>query len=407
MNTTIPGLINSEYVRSAFPVLSRVNYLNVGTYGIVPDPALAEFNRLQSEFEIYGVASSGETHRTSEAARGKIANLIHADIKEIAFTRNATDGINIVLAGIDWQPGDEVITTDEEHEAMIHPLLYLQRRKGIKFHRITTSPDPQTILDQLENLKSPRTKLVAMSLVSCETGTRLPAVEISSWAGEKDILTLLDGAQASGAFPIDVKHIGCDFYTSNGHKWLSAPKGTGFFFIRNDKLDSIYPAFVGAGSLEKADIDTGTAELWDSALRFEFGTRSWAVSAGLKASLDWFEQLGWENVYEHIESLSSYLKERIERSPVMESITPQSFDESSGLTTFIVKGFDAGEISKKIRESKSIHVARYPTLQRHPDFQRAFQQPRRYRQTRRSGGNCRFLISGCHFQNFKGQHLRY
>src|SRR5436305_5947367 len=129
MTSNPPGLLQDERVRAAFPVLKDVVYLNVGTYGIMPEPALAEFLALQSEFERRGVASDHKFGRRSEETRQRIAALIGAAPEEIAFTRNATDGINLVLAGIDWQAGDEVITTDEEHEAMNHPLLYLHQRK--------------------------------------------------------------------------------------------------------------------------------------------------------------------------------------------------------------------------------------------------------------------------------------
>jgi len=360
MQPRIAGLLYPEPIRKAFPVLDQVTYLNVGTYGIMPEPAISEFVRLQSEFETCGVASQGEMHRTSEVSREMVAGLVNAGTDEIAFTRNASDGINLVLAGIDWKPGDEVITTNEEHEAMIHPLLYLQKRIGIKFHPLPVSADPSVMIERIEQVMNARTRLIAMSLVSCETGTRLPAKSISEWSKTHNILSLFDGAQASGAIPVDVSQIGCNFYSSNGHKWLSGPKGTGFFYIRKESLDSIYPAFVGAGSLQKADIATGEVELQNSARRFEYGTRSWAVTAGLKYSLDWFTQLGWENVYKHIEILVGYLKDRIKESPVLESITPEDFEASSGLTSFTIKEHQAGEVSKRIREDWKIHVRVIP-----------------------------------------------
>ena len=136
-----------------------------------------------------------------EATRKRIAALIGAEADEIAFTRNATDGINLVLAGIDWQPGDELIITDEEHEAVNHPSLYLKKTKGIVVKRLPVSPQDDVMLARLEEAVTDRTRLLIMSLVSCETGTRLPAKAISAWAAERGILTLFDGAQVSGALP--------------------------------------------------------------------------------------------------------------------------------------------------------------------------------------------------------------
>ncbi len=360
MISITPTLLHESRVRQAFPVLNEVYYLNVGTYGIMPDPALAEFQAMQAEFERRGVASNHTFGRKAEETRQRIAALIGAQAEEIAFTRNATDGINLVLAGIDWQPGDEVITTNEEHEAMMHPLLYLQRTRGIKVRLLAVSPLAEEMIPRLEEAVNERTRLVAMSLVTCETGTRLPAQAISRWAAQRELLSLFDGAQASGVFPVDVGEIGCDFYTSNGHKWLSGPKGTGFFYGRREQLVKLNPAHVGAGSLERVDISSGTAEPFLTGQRFEFGTRAWPVYAGLGCSLDWFESLGWEKVYGHIAALSGYLKQAILARPYLRLLSPLAFEASSGLVTFVLEGHAAGEVSTVLRQQYRMYVRVIP-----------------------------------------------
>ena len=124
---------------------------------------------------------------------------------------------------------------------MNHPLLYLQRTKKISIKRVEVSPQPEIMLERIEQAWTKKTRLVAVSYITCETGTRLPAQTISEWASQKKILSLFDGAQASGAFPVNVREIGCDFYASNGHKWLCGPKGTGFFYGMKEKLQSLIP----------------------------------------------------------------------------------------------------------------------------------------------------------------------
>ncbi len=354
------ALLEEERVRQAFPVLNDVIYLNIGTYGIMPDPALACFQEIQAEFERRGVASKGTFGRKTEETRQRVASMIGAQADEIAFTRNATDGINLTLAGIDWKPGDEMITTDEEHEAMMHPSMYLQHTKGIKVKMLPVSPRPEVMIEELEQAVSRKTRLVAMSFVTCETGTRLPAQAISRWADEHGLLCLFDGAQASGAFPVNVKEIGCDFYASNGHKWLCGPKGTGFFYCKGEKLCLLSPAHVGAGSLKQVDIHTGLAEPFLTGQRFEFGTRAWALQAGLGCSLDWFDGLGWEKVYAHIASLNDYLKECILQRPFLKLLSPRAFEDSSGLTSFVVEGCKAGEVSTKLRERWKMYTRVIP-----------------------------------------------
>jgi len=360
MPTEVPGLLN-EQVRDAYPVLKEVVYLNVGTYGIMPASALAEFQAMQADFEARGVASGGQWGKKTEGTRERLAQLIGAEsAEEIAFTRNATDGINLVLAGLDWKPGDEVITTEEEHEAMNHPLAYLHTTKGLVFKRLVVSPVAEVMIERLNAAYSDRTRLVAVSFVTCETGTRLPVKAICQWAAEHQLLSLLDGAQVSGAIKIDVRDIGCDYYTSNGHKWLSGPKGTGFFYGRKDKLDLLSPAHVGAGSLVNVDVAAGFAEPFHTGQRFEFGTRAWAGQAGLGAALDWFDELGWDHVYQHIAALSDYLKARVQERPYLRLLTPLAFEQSSGLTAFEILDHNAGEVATTLRETKHVYTRVVP-----------------------------------------------
>lgn len=352
--------MNIETIRAAFPILNDAVYLNVGTYGLMPEPALMIYLGAAAEFERAGVASTGKVGEKVEETRRRIAGLLGTTPAQIAFTRNATDGINLVLAGLAWQPGDEVITTDEEHEALIHPLLYLQRQKGIRVHRVPVSPHPEHMAKHLDAVFNPRTRLVAMSHITCETGTRLPVREICRWASERACLTLFDGAQAVGAFAVDVDELGCDFYTSNGHKWLGGPKGSGIFWSRADRIAGLIPAHVGAGSLEHVDLLDGTANPWPSALRFEFGTRAHYMGAGLGASLDWLEGLGWSNVEAHISALSDTLKEYIEARPYLHLLTPLPFAQSSGLTTFQVADHNAGQLLAQLREQHRIYLRHIP-----------------------------------------------
>lgn len=351
-------------VRESFPVLKEVTYLNVGTYGIMPEPALTKFMAIQQNFEQGGLASRGAKINAwsgTEDTRRRIAELIGATPDEIAFNRNATDGINFVLSGIDWKPGDEVVTTVQEHEAINHPLLYLQKTKGIKVRFVEVSPEPEVMIERLKKVVNSKTRLIGMSYVTCETGTRLPAKEICQWASENILLlTLFDGAQASGAMPIKVRELGCDFYASNGHKWLCGPKGTGFFYGKLEKIDQLSPAHIGAGSLERADLATGDAEVWPNSKRFEFGTRAWGLTAGLGCSLDWYESLGWENVYDYIVSLTGYFKERLLEKPFLKLLTPLEFEKSSGLTSFVFEGRSAHEISKILRENWRFNVRVVP-----------------------------------------------
>jgi selenocysteine lyase/cysteine desulfurase len=209
---------------------------------------------------------------------------------------------------------------------------------------------------------SARTRLVAFSHVTCETGTRLPAHEMCVWASERGILSLLDTAQSLGAIPIDVGAIGCDFLTGNGHKWLHGPKGTGLLYARSGLMDRLIPAHVGAGSLEHADAHTGAAEPWATGARFEFGTRSWALASGWKESLLWLTNLDMSRIGGHISATAGYACERIAALPSATLLTPSGECARAGLVSFRCDGVDAGLLGRRLREEASVvsrHVPRH------------------------------------------------
>lgn len=357
---TTTSLDNHKTVRAAFPGLSAGAYLNTGTYGIMPEPALSIFLDLLGEYERFGLLSTSGLHQKAAATREAVAALLGTTASQIAFTGNATDGTNLVLAGLDWEAGDEVITTDEEHEAIVHPLLYLQCTKGIVVHRVQVSPDPAVMQQRCEDVLSDRTRLLAFSHVTCESGTRLPAAALCAWASDHDVLTLVDGAQSLGVVPTDVGQIGCDFYTGNGHKWLCGPKGTGIFYASPERLEALSPAHVGAGTLEVADVDACHAIPWTTGRRFEFGTRATALYAGLGESLTWLASLGWEAITTYTARLSAELKQRVQARPYLHLLTPEPFDYAAGLTTFVMDGWQAGELSGELMRRAKIRVRVIP-----------------------------------------------
>lgn len=349
-------VFDAEYIQSQFPATAEVRYLNTGTYGLMPEKAISRLIDAICALERRGVACTYDYHGTETKVREQIAKLWNSDPAEVAFSRNATDGTNFVLAGLDWEPGDEIITTDEEHPSLQHPLLYLQKTKGIKVVFLPISPDPAVMTARLNEAKTAKTRMVAMSHVPCETGTRLPVKAICAWARENGVHSLIDGAQSFGAMKIDVRDIGCDYFSSNGHKWMCGPKGTGVMYARKDRLVELKPAHVGAGSLEKADPVTGEAEPFQSGMRFEFGSRAYPLIAGLGASLDWLEELGFDNIFMHIERLGDYAKARLLEIDCCEMLTPLPYAESSGLVSFRFTGHDSNDLATRLREKYKIHT---------------------------------------------------
>ena len=342
-----------DTVRTEFSHVGDVAYFNTGTFGTMADSVLQRVLDRIAYFEQKSYSVYHEILADVETVRQRLAARIGAEPTELTLTRNATDGVNLVAAGIRWQPGDEVIISDQEHPAMNYPWLWASQTQGVVVRRFRVSHDPAETLANAIALFSPKTRLIGASWITSPFGVRLPAQAICTAASERGILSLIDGAQAFAVIPVNVAELGCDFFTSNGHKWLGGPKGTGFFWARSDRLRELTPAHVGAGCAERFDVETGL-QLWPDSRRFEFGTTAHTLWAGLGPALDWFDQLGWDWVESRTASLAEYLKRALTEIPGVHIKTPLAWERSSGLTTFALEKADAKDLEHYLAERWSV-----------------------------------------------------
>ena len=342
-------------VRAALPILREVTYLNTGTVGLMPEPVLERHLAAQAAYERGGHVAQEAARDAYERARAAFAALINArHPDEIALTRNATDGVAILAAGLRLTPEDIVLTTTQEHPAVLLPWAAAERRGGARLRLFPISADPDETLAAFESGLTPATRLVVVSHVSCETGIRLPVAEICRRCRERGILTLVDGAQSLGQFPVDVQAIGCDALTGNGHKWLGGPKGTGFLYLRRELIAQVEPMLVGDGSIQPdfdrvALGDRPAEAAWDyapTARRFEYGTRNWHTFAALPDAINYLADLGWGAIERHCAATSTALKEQLATLPGITLHTPTSWDQSSGLVTFSYDGWTGEELSR-------------------------------------------------------------
>jgi selenocysteine lyase/cysteine desulfurase len=331
--------------RAALPVLQECTYLNTGTFGLVAEPVADRALAALRAFDTRGLAAHDQALAWQEEARARVAGLLNCRPEEVALNGNATDGVNLVAFGLTWKPGDEALISDQEHPAMNVPWYTLARRSGVRVRHFTIARDgdPARTLESIADRVTSRTRLIGTSHVSHQSGVRAPAREICAFARERGILSLLDGAQAAGVLPIDVQELGCDFYSSNGHKWLCSPKGIGFFYGRKELLDHMEPAYVGAGSTSYDQARLAAATLVPGARRFEYGSRGHALYTGLTAALDYFEELGWEAIRAHQQNIATYLKAQVlHRSWPL--LTPLAWERASGLNVFGIPGIADVEV---------------------------------------------------------------
>ncbi|MDQ2831668.1 MAG: aminotransferase class V-fold PLP-dependent enzyme, partial [Chloroflexota bacterium] len=273
----------------------------------------------------------------------------------LAFGRNATDGMNYVLGSLEWRPGDEVIISDQEHPAVTFPWEYGVRRGLFTGKTFTVDPDPATTLQNLEGQITPRTRLILCSHISSQPGIRLPAAAICALARRlneegraRPILTLIDGTQEVGQWRVSVPVIGCDFYVSNGHKWLGGPKGSGILVVREQAFGLLTPPYMAGG------IDTTKTAVEDMLARrdaprlFESGTQNLAVVAVLADAVEWLDKLGWAWIEQRERTLAAHLRGQLRELPRVRVLTPDAWERSSAITTFSMEGIDALSIQQTL-----------------------------------------------------------
>lgn len=352
--STDPSGLDISAIRAQFPIVEKIVYFNTGTVGVAPLPVAAATWADMQAFELDGEHGWGPGCDRMERGRQALAALFGCAREEIALTRNATDGVNIVVEGVAWRDGDEVLLSNEEHPSMLFPWTYLTQRHDVTLNRFDIGMTPGETLDNVRAALTSRTRLLATSHVSSVTGKRTPAKEIAALCRERGILTLIDGAQAVGQFSLDLPDIGADFYTGNCHKWLLGPKGTGLLYVRRDSLDELTPTFVGAGT--GGFTDEGGLEPLDTAARFEYGTRDFGRYGGIETTMEWHHGLGMDREFARMRHLTNYLRDRLWELDGITIHTPRSWEESSAMTTFSVPGYSAVKLFHELREDHAVKL---------------------------------------------------
>ncbi len=333
-------------IRQAMPVTKDKVYLNTGAVGPI---AAVTHNALQQEQACElaeGRATLSHYKQLLQAQaelRQAIASLVNATPYEIALTHHTTDGMNIISHGLEWQPGDEIITTNLEHPAALLPLYVLRQRRGvaIKFVELAANDPRQAIVRKFEAALTPRTRLLVFSHVAWNTGQRLPLAEIVALGHRQHILSLVDGAQSVGAIPLDLPASEVDFYAMPGQKWLCGPEGIGALYVRRDRLSLVWPTFAGYATMAASgayDL-TGYFVPARGAARYEVATVNQPTIAAMVSNLNWLaETVGWDWIHVRIAHLAEYAHTVLSRLPGVTVITPPG--PQAGLITFNLNGYD-------------------------------------------------------------------
>lgn len=357
--------LDIEKIRGHFPMLGRyahnkpLVYLDSAATTHKPQVVL---DRLR-DYYAKEYAKPEEVHyfsrRTTEAkedTRKKMARFLGASSeKEIVFTKGCTEGLNIVANGLaqaGLEAGDEIILSQLEHHANIVPWLMAGQLTGAVIRVAPLTPAGELDLDALESLIGPRTRVISVAHSSHVLGSILPIRAIAALARPRDIAFVVDGAQAAPHMPVDLRELGCDFYTISCHK-MGSPTGVGVLYGRSEWLDRIAPLTGGGDMAGTVGFDACTYAA--APQKFEGGTQSFADIIATSALIDFLEEIGRHKTAQYEQALLAYATQQLEK--VDRVLVHGNAREKEPLVSFELPGLDVKKLERYLdREGIAIRA---------------------------------------------------
>ena len=334
-------------VRSHFIIDKDITYMNNASLGMPPLGVLKSINNgyeAISKEPLHGKHNLQDS--ISKSVIPKLAKTFGVDEDEIVLTRNASEALDIQAHSVKLKKGDEIIISSQEHPAGLRPWLVRQKNDGIKIKTVFIPSPLKSVTDtvsRLSNAITPKTKAISFCHVT-RGGHLYPVKEIVDMAKERNLLTLVDGAQAAGQFPINLNKVRCDAYSVSLHKWILAPAGTGFLFINKEAREKMISPFI----YDKNQISPG----FDPP-----GTKDFPVRAAIGTALDYINNIGLLNIEKRCRELSNYLKKgliQIDGVKILSS--PINKLSAPGSTIFEKAGLDAFKSVPMIENMINTHI---------------------------------------------------
>lgn len=350
-----------EKIREELPAVNNCVYLNTGTNGPLCR-ATAEIMKKESEKEYLEgryLPFISELYEDMDSTRKLLAEFIGADYEEVALTHSATEGMNLILWGINWQSGDEIITTNREHVASLAPISLVKNRFGlnVKYVDVEYGEDyeEQKFLQDFEKRITAKSKLLVVSHVSFSTGLVFPLKELTEICHKHSMYILVDGAQGVGSVELDLHNLGIDFYSLAGRKWLLGPEGISALFVAKHRIPEIDPTFISPSSIrDRHDLDIASPYIIPApyAARYQTATAiNRPILLGFREALKFLlNDVGKEWMLDRISTLVSYLRNGLEPIPGLTIITPKG--KEGGFIHLLINDWSPEEFCSRMNKSQ-------------------------------------------------------
>ncbi len=336
-------------IQHAFTVDRSIINLNNG--GVSPSPRVVQ-DAMRRYLEYSNEAPTHTMWRVLEpqveSVRRGLASAFGCDPEEMAITRNASESLEICIFGLDLKPGDEVLTTNQDYPRMITSWQQRERRDGIKLKTISFPVPPPSMDDLYERFEraiTPRTRVILVCHITNLTGQIFPVKRICRMGRERGIEVIVDGAHAFAHFPFKHSDLDCDYYGTSLHKWLLAPHGTGFLYVRRSKIKNLWPLMAADKSMD------------ENIRKFEeIGTHPAANHNAIAEALTFHNGIGAERKAARLRYLKDRWAKRLEQHKGVRILTPYDPQQSCGLANFQIEGVDTGKLVAHLWDRHRINV---------------------------------------------------
>ena len=335
-------------VRKAFTLDPSLMNLNNGNSSPSPQIVHEAFKRHLDDANRLPVHYRTLIEQRLDAVRRELATEFGCDPAELAFTRNATESLHIAQLGLALRPGDEVLTTDQDYPRMLWLWDQRARRDGIVVKRVQF-PVPTTATDLLERFEraiTPRTRVMQFCHVTNTTGQLFPVRELSRLARSRGIVSIVDGAQAVGHVPFRLRDLECDLYGTSLHKWLMAPHGTGFLYVRRETIERVWPLYA---ALESVRGDIRKFE--------EIGTHPAGARAAIAEALTFHRAVGADRKAARLRYLTMRWINGLRSRPQVRILSSREPNETWGLASFAIQGVNAATVVPAMLEKHGIVIS--------------------------------------------------
>src|SRR5215472_846853 len=336
-------------IQEAFTVDRSLINLNNG--GVSPSPRIVqdamrrylEYSNQAPSYTMWGILEP-----EIESVRSRLAAAFGCNSEEMAITRNASEALEICILGLGLKPGDEVLTTNQDYPRMITSWRQRERRDGIKLKTISfpvPPPSMDDLYERFERAVTPRTRVIQICHITNLTGQIFPVKEICRMGRQRGIEVIVDGAHAFAHFPFKHSDLDCDYYGTSLHKWLLAPHGTGFLYVRKSKIPKLWP-LMAADVKQNADIR-----------KFEeIGTHPAANHNAIAEALTFHEGIGIERKAARLRYLKDRWARRLEAQKGVRVLTPYDPRQSCGLANVSFEGVETYKLVKHLWKHHRIIV---------------------------------------------------